>query len=228
MNERIKTFTKSKEQTIGEGEIDFAIVRKILNDTSSERQLFNKEIVEKYTPLVERVCWSIFKNYSQDKDSIKDIVQNTFIRIQEKLSTYRGESALKYWILQIARNVTKRSAWKSYAAESVKNIKSFSSFPEYFDIERHEFPESEEPEFGKEEEFFFQLFWNEEFSKKVFKGKEKLRNDFLMFYRDQKSHNEIGKESGKAASTSRSNLTRALATIKEYLKDNPLNEKDEI
>ena len=57
----------------------------------------------------------IYKNYYKqvyfyilelcgDPDTAEEITQESFFRVLKKIDTFRGESSLNTWIIQIARN----------------------------------------------------------------------------------------------------------------------------
>lgn len=59
-----------------------------------------EEIYKTYWQKIYRVC----RGYVNDDDWAKDIAQDTFIIVWNKLDTFRGESSLSTWIYRIAVN----------------------------------------------------------------------------------------------------------------------------
>jgi RNA polymerase sigma-70 factor (ECF subfamily) len=59
-----------------------------------------EEIYNRYWPKIYRVC----RGYVSDDDWAKDIAQDTFITVWNKLNTFREESAVSTWIYRIAVN----------------------------------------------------------------------------------------------------------------------------
>lgn len=59
-----------------------------------------EEIYKTYWQKIYRVC----RGYVNDDDLAKDIAQDTFITVWNKLDTFREESAISTWIYRIAVN----------------------------------------------------------------------------------------------------------------------------
>lgn len=59
-----------------------------------------EEIYKTYWQKIYRVC----RGYVNDDDWAKDIAQDTFITVWNKLDTFRKESAISTWIYRIAVN----------------------------------------------------------------------------------------------------------------------------
>lgn len=70
--------------------------------------LFN-EIYQNYYPKIFRLCMG----YVNDEAQAKDLTQETFITVWQKLSTFRNESAIGTWIFRIASNNCLRSMEKT-------------------------------------------------------------------------------------------------------------------
>lgn len=60
---------------------------------------FNK-LYEEYWNKIYRLCMG----YVYDHDQAKDLAQETFITVWEKLSTFRNEASIGTWIFRIATN----------------------------------------------------------------------------------------------------------------------------
>lgn len=60
---------------------------------------FNK-LYEEYWNKIYRLCMG----YINDHDQAKDLAQETFITVWEKLSTFRNEASIGTWIFRIASN----------------------------------------------------------------------------------------------------------------------------
>ena len=78
-------------------------------------------LVSYYQQRIYRFGMSFFKNPT-DSD---DFVQDVFIKVYTKLSTFRGESLFSTWIMRIAYTT---------AVNSVTRRKEYDSFPEHFDV----------------------------------------------------------------------------------------------
>ena len=61
-------------------------------------------LVERYHPVVFR--WAI--GLSGDRDDADDVVQEVFVRVHRKLSSFRGEGSFEAWLYRITRRVALR------------------------------------------------------------------------------------------------------------------------
>lgn len=68
-----------------------------------------KEIYEKYSPQIYRVCLG----YVNDPEQAKDMMQETFIAVWKNLSSFRNQSKISTWIFRIATNICLRHIEKS-------------------------------------------------------------------------------------------------------------------
>ena len=67
-----------------------------------------EEIYKQFYPKVFRLCMG----YVNDEALAKDLVQETFITVWEKLSSFRNESGIGTWIFRIASNICLRTIEK--------------------------------------------------------------------------------------------------------------------
>ena len=56
----------------------------------------------------QRLCWHIIERMVRHPDDTRELCQEAFLRVHQCLHQYRGESALKSWIGQVAYSVAKR------------------------------------------------------------------------------------------------------------------------
>lgn len=75
----------------------FLIARAQQGDREAARSLYDTH-VRRIHRLVFRLCG--------DEEMARDLVQDTFIRVFDKLSTFRGDSAFATWVHRIAVTVT--------------------------------------------------------------------------------------------------------------------------
>ncbi|GAA5082668.1 RNA polymerase sigma factor [Lysobacter panacisoli] len=54
------------------------------------------------------LCWHIIDRMVRHPEDTRELCQETFLRVHQCLHQYRGESALKSWIGQVAYSVAKR------------------------------------------------------------------------------------------------------------------------
>jgi len=56
----------------------------------------------------QRLCWHIIERMVRQPDDTRELCQEAFLRIHQSLHQYRGDSALKSWIAQVAYSVAAR------------------------------------------------------------------------------------------------------------------------
>jgi RNA polymerase sigma-70 factor (ECF subfamily) len=56
----------------------------------------------------QNLCWHVVDRMVRHPDDTRELCQETFLRIHQTLHQYRGESALKSWVAQVAYSVAKR------------------------------------------------------------------------------------------------------------------------
>jgi RNA polymerase sigma factor (sigma-70 family) len=54
------------------------------------------------------LCWHVIDRMVQHPEDTRELCQEAFLRVHQALHQYRGESALKSWIAQVAFSVAKR------------------------------------------------------------------------------------------------------------------------
>jgi RNA polymerase sigma-70 factor (ECF subfamily) len=54
------------------------------------------------------LCWHIIQRMVRQPEDTRELCQETFLRVHQCLHQYRGESALKSWIGQVAYSMAKR------------------------------------------------------------------------------------------------------------------------
>jgi len=54
------------------------------------------------------LCWHVIERMVRHPEDTRELCQETFLRVHQALHQYRGESALKSWIAQVAWSVARR------------------------------------------------------------------------------------------------------------------------
>lgn len=54
------------------------------------------------------LCWHVIDRMVRHPDDTRELCQDTFLRVHQALHQYRGDSALKSWIAQVAYSVARR------------------------------------------------------------------------------------------------------------------------
>jgi RNA polymerase sigma-70 factor (ECF subfamily) len=73
------------------------LIRRCLDGDWSEYGL----LVQRY----QRLAWAALDAATADKQAIPDLVQDTFVRVYEKLHTWRSDAGFSTWLYRIAYNI---------------------------------------------------------------------------------------------------------------------------
>jgi RNA polymerase sigma-70 factor (ECF subfamily) len=79
---------------------DRALVQAVLAGTPGAFE----QLVREY----QNLCWHVVDRMVRHPDDTRELCQETFLRIHQSLHQYRGESALKSWVAQVAYSVARR------------------------------------------------------------------------------------------------------------------------
>ncbi len=63
-----------------------------------------EQLVREYQGL----CWRVVERMVRHPEDTRELCQEAFLRIHQTLHQYRGESALKSWVAQVAYSIAKR------------------------------------------------------------------------------------------------------------------------
>jgi len=114
----VKSLTDKPELTAAEADIvdvEFAV--------SGDTQAFER-LYRRHAPRVNGLArWLL------SRDDVDDVIQDVFIRVWEKLGTFRGNSAFGTWLHRLATNVILRHREKYRSDEK----RGFGSSPDVFD-----------------------------------------------------------------------------------------------
>lgn len=156
-----------------------------------------KELYSLYSGYLTAVC----SRYISEKEDIKDILQNSFIKMFHGIESfeYRGEGALKAWASRIVVN------------EALKLLKEQKKFEtKSFDFESLE-EENEEPDFD-----FISIQIIHDMICELPVG---YRTVFNLFVFEQKTHKEIAHILGIAENSSASQFHRAKNILAKKIKE---------
>jgi RNA polymerase sigma-70 factor (ECF subfamily) len=59
-----------------------------------------EDLMKRYEGLVYRTCYG----YTRDRDDALDVTQEVFVRVYEKIDSFRGTGSFKGWLLRITHN----------------------------------------------------------------------------------------------------------------------------
>ena len=162
------------------------------------RQLQTEEIQETmdleqlmriYGNDVLRMAYSYVKDY----DTAEDIFQEVFIKVNAKLSEFRGESSVKTWILRITVNTCKDYLKSAYT----RRVTMFS------EEEENQIPTADTTEAIERKQD------GEQIRKALLLLPEKYREVLVCLYFEERSVAETAKVLGLSEGTVKSRLSRA-------------------
>jgi len=78
--------------------------RKLVDAILSRQPGAFEQLVREYQGL----CWRVVDRMVRHPDDTRELCQEAFLRIHQTLHQYRGESALKSWVAQVAYSIAKR------------------------------------------------------------------------------------------------------------------------
>ncbi len=166
------------------------IARVLAGDAGAERELFDAH--------VDRVYRLAFRLTGRD-DLAQDCTQDTFIRAFERLHTFRGDASLSTWLHSIAVSVT---------LNALRKVKRF----------RHreaDLSEASHMSDGRRVE----PDMKSRLARAIDTLPEGYRTVFLMHDVEGYTHEEIGATLGVQPGTSKAQLFRARAKLREMLAD---------
>ena len=167
------------------------ITRVVAGDAAAERELY-----ETYVDRIYRLAFRL----AGDDELARDFTQATFIRAFEKIGSFRGESSLSTWLHSIGLSVTLNGLRKS------KRIRNRET-PIEEGISVGFAREEAEPDL------------KERLTRAIDSLSEKYRTVFVMHDVEGYTHEEIGEALGVQPGTSKAQLFRARAKLREALAD---------
>ncbi|MCP1339112.1 sigma-70 family RNA polymerase sigma factor [Idiomarina sp. M1R2S28] len=157
-------------------------------DVEAFQRLYHLYIRQVYG-LVLRLC--------ADRTLADDVVQEVFVQLWQKLSSFRGEAKFSSWLYRVATNICltemrKRSRW----------------FSRFLSQEHKTYEEFDEGEMD-----IHQL------DRLIFKLPEQTRQVFVLHALQGESHQQIANWLGIAVGTSKAQFHRARKKLEESLQD---------
>ena len=172
----------------------------LINEIKAGNALAFEAMVIKYQP---KLLSSLIA-YTKSHDQAEELCQKTFIRVWQKIDTFRGDSALFTWIYRIGINLAKNDFASSYAKSKKKT--------DPLDVSEHEISSHISPEvdlIGKEaEEIIFTFIETLDID---------LKTAFILRELEGRSYDEIAKIMKCPIGTIRSRIFRARQLILEFM-----------
>lgn len=154
---------------------------------------YQKLLYDKFACKVYPVCYRFAKN----EEDAKDILQETFIKVFDKLNTFQDTGSFEGWIRKIAVNTAIRHYHNTLR-----------------EIDKHDIEQA--PELASDESVLSELN-AADLIKMISSLPTGYRVVFNLYAIEGYSHKEIAEELGITESASRSQLTRARQTLIQLL-----------
>ena len=174
----------------------------IINECRLNNRKFQKILFESYYGKLMGVCI----RYSKDEFQAKDYLQESFIKIFNKLDKYDGTGSFEAWAKTLTRN---------HILDQIRKNKTIYLSESQYDLSRHKFETEEE---GEEDFFYSDKISQDDIICALQKLTECQRTIFNLFTIDNKSHDDISKILNIKPGTSKSNLHKAKKNLKKLLK----------
>lgn len=170
------------------------------NNEQAQRVLY-----QKYAPLIKGVCM----RYEKDNDAVKDLIQDTFIKIFKSIGVFSGNGSLEGWMKKIAINCC------------IDNINRKKKKNEQLYSEVEEFENIQDNEDEQGQNIISQIidagFTKEMLVESLNNLPENYATVFNLYYIDDQSHNFIASSLSITESLSRKWLFRAKELLKKQL-----------
>jgi RNA polymerase sigma-70 factor (ECF subfamily) len=180
----------------------------LVNEIKAGNALAFEAMVIKYQP---KLLSSLIA-YTKSPEQAEELCQKTFIRVWQKIDSFRGDSALFTWIYRIGINLAKNDFASSYSKNSKKT--------DALDVSEHDIASHISPEvdlIGKEAEAIIFNF--------IDTLDIELKTSFSLRELEGRSYEEIAKIMKCPIGTVRSRIFRARQLILEFMnQENLLND----
>ena len=157
-------------------------------------------LMNKYYPRV----YASLLSFTKSKEDSEDIAQQTFLKVWQQISTFRGDSAFFTWVYRIAINLA-----KNYVASSSYKKQRMNTSIEDGEIEIRSYEDSELSLIHEESMNQIQNFINT--------LPESLKTAFTLRENDGLSYEEISKITETPIGTVRSRIFRAREAVVDFI-----------
>ncbi|MCD6596481.1 MAG: sigma-70 family RNA polymerase sigma factor [Bacteroidales bacterium] len=163
----------------------------LINDCISGDQLAQKKLYNRFSPGMYGVCLM----YSRDTEEAKDILQEGFIKIFQKLNQFSGKGSLEGWMRRIFINS---------ALEKFRVKKAILLVDEDMEVLA-----------GEVDDKIIDLLSAKDLLQMIQDLSPQYRLVFNLYAIEGYSHKEISKRLNISVGTSKSNLSRARSILQE-------------
>jgi RNA polymerase sigma-70 factor (ECF subfamily) len=172
----------------------------IAKECLQNKRSAQKEIYDRYIKKMHAVC----RRYISDKEEIKDILQEGFIKVFEHIGKYRGDGSLEAWVRRIIVNTVLTNMRRN---KSIIFIRTGEA-----ETEKNIIASDEE-----EESIFNTDFDKEELMNAIEALPDNYRIIFNLYCLENYSHKEIAQMLSMKEESSRTRLRRARRMLQEQL-----------
>lgn len=172
----------------------------IINGCKKYNVHYQKALYTLYAPAMLSLCL----RYSSNKEEAKDLLQEGFIKIYDKITSYKNEGSFEGWMKRIMVN----TAIDQIRKNKKNSFVNIDSIPESTHLE------------GEEENQLDEIkndYTYEELVGAINSLNDEFKIVFNMFVIENYSHREIAELLSIKEETSRSRLIRAKSKIKGFL-----------
>ncbi|MFN3917049.1 MAG: RNA polymerase sigma factor [Flavobacteriales bacterium] len=182
--------------SLSQPEIEQILIGCRKNDRSAQQKVYMA-----YYSKMLGVC----RRYTKDVDTAKDILQDAFIKIFDKIGGFSGEGSLEGWIRRIVVNA---------AIDFIRKEKRSSNLFE----NEGSIPDSDTPPLdGSEEESIYDQIGMDEVLLAMDKLSPAYQMVFNLYVVENMSHKEIAATLNITEGTSKSNYAKAKMNLKKIL-----------
>ena len=176
--------------------------RALVNDVLARKRGAFERLVAEH----QRLCWHIIYRMVQSPEDTRDLCQETFLRIHQRLHQFRNDYGLKSWIGKVAytialRHLESRRVPIAYTEDWADAEFLMESHPSDFDLER-----------ACVDEDLVQRVQHQ-----IDRLPPLLRTVLTLYYLEELSIPDIGEITGLASGTIKSHLFRARLQLRHSM-----------
>lgn len=160
--------------------------------------------------------WALCLRMTGNPDEAEDLTQETFVRMFQKLDTFRGESAFCTWLRRIAINVVllrfQKASWRrERSIEELTDVNPLTGCPHKM-------------EFGQIDTELMETLDRVALQRAISQLPPGFRAVFILHDVEGYEHVEISRLMGCSVGTSKSQLHKARLKMRELLEQSPMEE----
>lgn len=167
----------------------------LIKDCAAGKASAQEHLYGLFAPKMFGVCM----RYSKDQTEAEDNLQEGFIKVFQKIDSFRHQGSFEGWVRRIMVNVSLEKFRKQHHVYPVENMEKFDS--------------------AEEEETTGVELSAKDLMKLIQELPPRYRMVFNLYVFESMSHKEIARELSISEGTSKSNLARARMILKDRVKN---------